>query len=102
MSTDIEQNKDIDHKKDIEYRPVVQVTDTGAIVQNPTYNYSIASEQWQGYLSKQFPTIGNPSPLGLCAFGLSCFVLSMFNAGGLVCKSPFLQIFLCSFALFIC
>lgn len=35
-------------------------------------------------MSKQFPTIGNPAPLGLCGFALTTFVLSMFNVGATV------------------
>lgn len=66
----------------------VETTETGAIVANPTYQYanSIKGEHWQGFLSRQFPTIANPAPLGLCAFALTTFVLSLYNAGGLVCK----------------
>lgn len=48
---------------------------------NPTY---LQAEQVAGYLGKQFPTIGNPAPLGLCGFALTTFVLSMFNVGATV------------------
>lgn len=58
----------------------------GALIHNPTYQYLNEVEKVQGYLSKQFPTIANPAPLGLCGFALTTFVLSMMNAGGLVCK----------------
>lgn len=58
-----------------------------AIVSNPTYDYYEKEEKLQGYLSKQFPTTANPAPLGLCAFALTTFVLSLMNAGGLVCKN---------------
>jgi len=50
-------------------------------VANPTYEYFEKEEQIRGYLSRQFPTIANPAPLGLCGFALTTFVLSMFNAG---------------------
>ena len=51
------------------------------IVANPTYEYFEREEKVHGYLSKQFPTIANPAPLGLCAFAMTVFVLSMMNAG---------------------
>lgn len=74
------------------YQSVV-TTDTGAIVANPTYEYAIKGEHFQGFLSRQFPTIANPAPLGLCSFALTTLVLSLFNAGGLVCKCYFLFLF---------
>ncbi len=61
-------------------------TENGAIIANPTYDYFNREEKLQGFLSKQFPTIANPAPLGLCGFALTTFVLSLMNAGGLVCK----------------
>lgn len=57
-----------------------------ALITNPNYDYANNVEKYQGFLSKQFPTTANPAPLGLCAFALTTFVLSMINAGGLVCK----------------
>lgn len=53
-------------------------------VANPTHLYFEREEKLNGFLSQQFPTIANPSPLGLCAFALTTFVLSMFNAGAIV------------------
>lgn len=47
----------------------------------------INAEQHQGFLSQQFPTLGNPAPLGLCGFALTTFVLSMFNVGADVATS---------------
>ena len=61
------------------------VTD-GAQITNPNFAYANNIEHYQGFLSKQFPTTANPAPLGLCGFALTTFVLSMMNAGGLVCK----------------
>ncbi len=61
-------------------------TENGAIITNPTYDYFEKEEKLNGFLSKQFPTIANPAPLGLCGFALTTFVLSLYNAGGLVCK----------------
>lgn len=51
---------------------------------NPSYIYQ---EEVNGFLSKQFPTIGNPAPLGLCGFALTTFVLSMYNVGATVATS---------------
>ncbi len=67
------------------YKNVPQ-TDNGALITNPTYDYFEKEEKLHGFLSKQFPTIANPAPLGLCGFALTTFVLSLYNAGGLVCK----------------
>ena len=53
-------------------------------VANPTYKYFQTEEKLHGFLSQQFPTIANPAPLGLCAFALTTFVLSMFNTGAIV------------------
>ena len=61
------------------------VTD-GAQITNPNFDYANNVEHYQGFLSRQFPTTANPAPLGLCGFALTTFVLSMMNAGGLVCK----------------
>jgi uncharacterized protein len=54
------------------------------IIANPTYRYFEKEEKLHGFLSQQFPTIANPAPLGLCAFALTTFVLSMYNTGALV------------------
>jgi succinate-acetate transporter protein len=51
---------------------------------NPTYDYFQKEENLHGFLSQQFPTIANPAPLGLCAFALTTFVLSMYNTGAIV------------------
>ena len=51
---------------------------------NPSFVYQ---DEVNGYLSKQFPTIGNPAPLGLCGFALTTFVLSMYNVGASVATS---------------
>lgn len=48
---------------------------------NPTWEYMEREEKVHGFLSKQFPTLANPAPLGLCGFALTTFILSMFNAG---------------------
>jgi len=53
-------------------------------VSNKTYRYLEEVEGVKGGLSKQFPTIANPAPLGLGGFALTTFVLSMFNAGVIV------------------
>ena len=37
-------------------------------------------------LQMQPKPMANPGPLGLCGFALTTFVLSLYNAGGLVCK----------------
>jgi len=58
----------------------------GAQITNPNFDYANSVEHYQGFLSRQFPTTANPAPLGLCGFALTTFVLSMMNAGGLVCK----------------
>lgn len=65
----------------IQYKQVPQIGNS--IVTNPTFEYFDKIEKVHGYLSKQFPTTANPAPLGLCAFALTTFVLSMMNAGGL-------------------
>ena len=41
-------------------------------------------EEFKGFLSKQFPTIANPAPLGLSAFALTTWLLSMYNVGAWV------------------
>ena len=51
---------------------------------NPTYSYYQRDEKLHGFLSQQFPTIANPAPLGLAAFALTTFCLSMCNAGAIV------------------
>lgn len=56
----------------------------GEGVANPTYQYFQTEEKLHGFLSQQFPTIANPAPLGLCAFALTTFVLSMYNMGAIV------------------
>ena len=48
---------------------------------NPTYE---EDDEFKGFLSKQFPTIANPAPLGLSAFALTTWVLSMYNVGAWV------------------
>lgn len=53
-------------------------------IANPTYDYYQREEKLHGFLSQQFPTIANPAPLGLAAFALTTFVLSMLNAGAIV------------------
>lgn len=85
MSKQIELNQ-IEAVGDEPHYKQVPRTETGAIVANPTYDYFQREEKLQGFLSKQFPTIANPAPLGLCGFALTTFVLSMINAGGLTCK----------------
>jgi hypothetical protein len=47
------------------------------------------AEEFHGFLSRQFPQIANPAPLGLGGFALTTFVLSMFNAGAIVGKSSY-------------
>lgn len=44
----------------------------------------IEEAEFHGFLSQRFPQIANPAPLGLCAFALTTFVLSMYNAGAWV------------------
>ena len=51
---------------------------------NVGYNAIEEDEEFKGFLSKQFPTIANPAPLGLCAFALTTWVLSMYNVGAFV------------------
>ena len=54
-----------------------------ALITNP--NYELAnSDMLHGFLSQQFPTTANPAPLGLAAFALTTFCLSMMNAGAIV------------------
>ena len=53
------------------------------IISNPTYKYFQTEEKLHGFLSQQFPTIANPAPLGLSAFALTTFTLSMYNTGAL-------------------
>jgi len=48
---------------------------------NRTYE---EEEEFKGFLSKQFPTIANPAPLGLSAFALTTWLLSMYNVGAWV------------------
>ena len=79
------ENKDIELGPTAQYVKVPQ-TLGNSIVTNPTFEYFDKIEKVHGYLSKQFPTTANPAPLGLCAFALTTFVLSMMNAGGLRCK----------------
>ena len=57
-----------------------------SLISNPTYVYYEKEEKLHGFLSQQFPTTANPAPLGLAAFALTTFVLSMFNAGAIVGK----------------
>jgi len=66
------------------YHLVNVASDGKAQVTNPNYEYANNVEKYQGFLSRQFPTTANPAPLGLCCFGLTTFVLSMINAGGLI------------------
>jgi hypothetical protein len=54
---------------------------------NQTHMYFKTEEKLHGFLSQQFPTIANPAPLGLGAFALTTFALSMCNAGAIVSKS---------------
>jgi hypothetical protein len=63
---------------------------------NPTHKYMKS----KGHLSKQFPTIANPAPLGLCAFALTTFVLSMMNAGVIVDLRVSSEGVVCGLALF--
>eukprot|EP01039_Chlorochromonas_danica_P006038 gene6038-6651_t len=57
--------------------------------QNPNYIYYQQAEKLHGFLSRQYPTIANPAPLGLCAFGMTTFVISMYNAGAIIdLRSP--------------
>lgn len=53
-------------------------------VSNKTYRHLEEVHGVKGGLSKQFPTIANPAPLGLAGFALTTFVLSMMNAGVIV------------------
>src|SRR3954470_542515 len=46
-----------------------------------TTNGEGAVEQRHGVVPPVAPVIGDPAPLGLAAFALTTFVLSMFNAG---------------------
>src|SRR3954464_1008348 len=46
-----------------------------------TTNGEGATEQRSGVLPPVAPAIGDPAPLGLAAFALTTFVLSMFNSG---------------------
>ena len=41
----------------------------------------------RGTLSQQYVAVANPGPLGLCAFALTTFVLSCYNAGITTSKS---------------
>lgn len=75
---------DVELGKESQFVPAPRVGN--ALVTNPTYDYLESVEKVHGYLSKQFPTTANPAPLGLCAFALTTLVLSLYNAGGLVCK----------------
>ena len=61
-------------------------TAAGGLITNPTYRYYEKEEKLHGFLSQQFPTTANPAPLGLAAFALTTFVLSMLNAGAIVSK----------------
>ena len=69
-------------------KAVSDIESTGELeappVANPTYKYFQTEEKLHGFLSQQFPTIANPAPLGLCAFALTTFVLSMYNTGAIV------------------
>jgi hypothetical protein len=58
-----------------------QQPDVPASLANVGY---VRAEQLNGYLSKQFPTIGNPAPLGLFAFSLTAFVWCMHLVGASV------------------
>lgn len=80
--SDIENNVELGRVQSSELRHV-----NGTKLQpNPTYEYLEREEKVHGFLSKQFPTIANPAPLGLCAFALTTFILSMFNAGAATSK----------------
>jgi len=59
-------------------------TRAAGLITNPTYKYFEKEEKLHGFLSQQFPTTANPAPLGLAAFALTTFVLSMLNAGAIV------------------
>jgi len=56
----------------------------GVYPHNANPNYEEDDEEFKGFLSKQFPTIANPAPLGLSAFALTTWVLSMYNVGAWV------------------
>lgn len=45
---------------------------------------AVEEAEWHGFLSQRFHQIANPAPLGLCAFAVTTFVLSMYNAGAFV------------------
>lgn len=64
---------------DIQFDPLSIISAPNKVV-----DYSKHVEEYQGFLSRRYPSIANPAPLGLCAFGLSCFILSMMNSGGLI------------------
>ncbi len=51
------------------------------LIHDPSFDYLEREEKVHGYLSKQFPTIANPAPLGLCSFALTCFILCMMYCG---------------------
>ncbi len=76
--------------KDIEatkYSDILQaIENEKKEMKNMRWEFFQKEEQIYGYLSRQFPTTGNPAPLGLGGFALTTFVLSMMNAGGLRCK----------------
>jgi hypothetical protein len=84
---DEDDDSELGNAKPRSYKQVPQVG--GAVISNPTFDYLKTEEKVRGFLSQQYPTTANPAPLGLCAFALTTFVLSMFNAGGLVCKETF-------------
>jgi hypothetical protein len=80
------------HTKDLEQGDVRRNTDDTSISKDfiPPHQHSLSkqqeSEEFHGFLSRQFPQIANPAPLGLGGFALTTFVLSMFNAGAIVGK----------------
>lgn len=75
--------------RDVEAGHEVCCHDRDTKVANPTHKYFQREEKLNSFLSQQFPTIANPAALGLCAFVLTTFFLSMYNSGAIV--SPFSQ-----------
>ena len=74
---DIANNKHLENEK-------YSAKEIADFQRNRSYAYFEREEKLNGFLSQQFPTIANPAPLGLCAFALTTFVLSMMNAGAIV------------------
>ena len=67
------------------YHPALAYPHPLAANANPAWDADADDEEVsKGFLSKQFPTIANPAPLGLCAFALTTWILSMYNVGAWV------------------